>query len=147
MGASYNIPLLVSQEQDETQEALGVSFAFDFDRGDFVLSDGKLIEISGIDALKVWVQKCLSTVSQRYVAYMQDDIPYGMERLELTDRSVPQDYLYAEMERVISAALLRHPQIYSISGFAFVRSGRTLEASATITTAYGEESVKKTWTQ
>ena len=33
------------------------SYLFDFENGDFVVRDGKLIECDGIDAIKVWIEK------------------------------------------------------------------------------------------
>lgn len=43
---------------NETKLSSGTkSYLFDFDRGDFVVRDGKLIECDGIDAIKVWIEK------------------------------------------------------------------------------------------
>ena len=35
------------------------SYLFDFDSGDFVVRDGKLVECDGIDAIKIWIEKIL----------------------------------------------------------------------------------------
>ena len=43
------------------------SYLFDFDTGDFVVRDGKLIECDGIDAVKVWIETILRTEKGRLV--------------------------------------------------------------------------------
>ena len=37
------------------------SYLFDFDTGDFVVRDGKLIECDGLKAVKIWIEKILRT--------------------------------------------------------------------------------------
>ena len=60
----------------ETKSSSGTkSYLFDFDRGDFVVRDGKLIECDGIDAIKVWIEKILRTEKGRYPIY--DNTEYG----------------------------------------------------------------------
>lgn len=41
------------------------SYMFDFENGDFVVHDGKLIECDSIDAIKVWIEKILRTEKGR----------------------------------------------------------------------------------
>ena len=37
------------------------TYLFDFDKGDVVVLDGKLIECDGIEAIKVWIEKIIRT--------------------------------------------------------------------------------------
>ena len=36
------------------------TFDFDFGNGEFVMKDGNPIILSGINALKLWIQKCMT---------------------------------------------------------------------------------------
>ena len=53
------------------------SYLFDFDKGDFAVRDGKLVECDGIDAIKVWIEKILRTEKHRYKIY--DGTDYGCQ--------------------------------------------------------------------
>ena len=53
------------------------SYLFNFNRGDFAVRDGKLVECDGIDAIKVWIEKILRTEKNRYKIY--DGTDYGCQ--------------------------------------------------------------------
>ena len=57
------------------------SYLFDFNKGDFVVRDGKLVECDGMDALKVWIEKILKTEKGRYRIY--DGTGYGCQLEDL----------------------------------------------------------------
>ena len=42
------------------------TFDFDFGNGEFVMKDGNPVILSGINALKLWIQKCMRTQLYRY---------------------------------------------------------------------------------
>ena len=46
------------------------SYLFDFNKGDFVVRDGKLVECDGMDALKVWIEKILKTEKAADTGFM-----------------------------------------------------------------------------
>ena len=53
--------------QNTEQSASGrKSYLFNFDKGDFVVRDGKLVECDGIEAIKVWIEKIIRTEKYRY---------------------------------------------------------------------------------
>ena len=51
------------------------TFDFDFGNGEFVMKDGNPVILSGINALKLWIQKCMRTQLYRYSIYK--DKQYG----------------------------------------------------------------------
>ena len=57
------------------------SYLFDFDSGDFVVRDGKLIECDGIDSIKVWIEKILRTEKVRYNIYNNTEYGCHLEDL------------------------------------------------------------------
>ena len=62
-----------SQEITTTTTALettttgsGKTLNFDFDAGDFVVKDGKVVTLTGLEALKIWIKKILRTEKNKY---------------------------------------------------------------------------------
>lgn len=39
------------------------TFDFDFGNGEFVMKDGNPVILSGINALKLWIQKCMRSTA------------------------------------------------------------------------------------
>jgi hypothetical protein len=59
---------IIKISSTETAETTnnGKSFLFDFATGDFVVKDGNIQTLEGIEALKIWVEKILRTEKDRY---------------------------------------------------------------------------------
>lgn len=93
---------------------LGKSFLFDFKKNQFIFKDGKLVEVEGVEVLKVWIEKTLRTEKFRFKAY--DDVEYGVILEDLiVGHKYPRVFIDAEIKREITDALVRHPLIKSIS--------------------------------
>ena len=97
-------------------------FDFDFGNGEFVMKDGNPVILSGINALKLWIQKCMRTNIE--------DLVIG--------KLYNFDFAESELRREIETALLRNEDIYSMSGFSAEKVGATLKISFTLNTTYGE---------
>ena len=92
------------------------SYMFDFENGDFVVRDGKLIECDGIDAIKVWIEKILRTEKGRYSIY--SDTEYGCHLEDLIiGNSYTAEFIEAELKREIEDALKQNPRITSVTNF------------------------------
>lgn len=57
----------------------GKSFLFDFDTNNFVIKDGKLVEVEGIEAIKTWIAKILRTEKFKFNIYDE----YGVKLEDL----------------------------------------------------------------
>ena len=101
------------------------SYLFDFDMGDFVVRDGKLVECDGLEAVKVWIEKILRTEKGRFKIY--DDTEYGA-RLEdlIIGNSYSVAFIESELKREIEDALLQNPQIRSVTNIQITRDINTL---------------------
>lgn len=127
---------LPKQEENEVQD-LGKSFLFDFKKGDFALRDGRLVEIEGIKAIQVWIEKVLRTQKFRWVIY--EDVNYGCTIEDLIiGHSYPKSFLESELKREITDAVLKHPQIESLSDWDFVRVDDKLRVIFTVNLYDGE---------
>lgn len=96
---------------------MGKSFLFDFKEGDFILKDGRLVEVSEDEALRVWIEKILRTEKYRYKVYEREDKnEYGVVLEDLiVGNNFPHSFVEAELKREISKALTKHPMIKDLS--------------------------------
>ena len=96
------------------------TYLFDFDKGDFVVRDGKLIECDGVEAIKVWIEKIIRTEKGRYQIYENTEYGCHLEDL-IIGNNYTAEFIETELKREIEEALLRNPQITNISNFQLLR--------------------------
>ena len=113
---------LNTQEIPEDLPPIGKSFLFDFDKGDFVIRNGKLVEIRGLEVLKQWITKVLKTERFRFRIY--EDVEYGVTLEDLIGSNLPRAFIEAEIKREVTSSLLRHPHIQSVEEWSFERDGK-----------------------
>ena len=110
------IAQLEFKSQEITVADLGKTFKYDFSQGDFVLSDGKLVKVQDLEAIKVWVEKLLRTEKFRFKVYERaDQQEYGVTIEDLIGTVLPKSFVDSELKREISEAVTKHPRIASIS--------------------------------
>ncbi|WP_105614365.1 DUF2634 domain-containing protein [Vallitalea okinawensis] len=96
------------------------TYLYDFNNGDFILRDGKLVQVEGIDALKIWIDKIIRTPKNKVAIYLDTD--YGVAISDLiVGNNYPLDFIEAEVKRELSSALLQHPDIHTINQFKVIR--------------------------
>ena len=111
---------------NETKSSSGTkSYLFDFDRGDFVVRDGKLIECDGIGAIKVWIEKILRTEKGRYTIYADTEYGCHLEDL-IIGNSYTVEFIEAELKREIEDALKQNLQITSVTNVQITRSKNSI---------------------
>ena len=104
------------------------TYLFDFDKGDFVIKDGKLVECDGIQAVKVWIEKIIRTEKGRYKIY--DNTEYGCHLEDLIiGNNYTIEFIEAELKREIEEALLQNPQITDVNGFMLTRDKGVITVS------------------
>jgi len=135
-----DIAQLEFKQSDPAQPIdLGKSFKFDFTAGDFILSDGKLVAIKDIEAIKVWVHKILMTEKFKFQIYKRTDgDEYGVTLEDLIGTILPRSFVEAELKREIKEAVTRHPRIASISNLTIERDGNLLKISFKINLTDGQ---------
>lgn len=115
------------------------TFDFDFEVGEFVMKNGSPVALSGIDALKLWIRKCIRTQLNRYSIYKGKQYGANIEDLVI-GKSYGIDFVESELRREIETALLQNEDIKSMSSFSVKRAGSTLNISFTLITVYGKVS-------
>lgn len=116
---------------------VGKSFLFDFSKGDFSVTDGKLQEINNIEALKLWIEKVLRTEKFKFGIYEGTD--YGITDIkELLVSGFPLQFIQAEIEREVKETLLKNNQIKYVGNFKFEYNRRLLTVKFDCSTIYGQ---------
>ncbi|MBB6217502.1 hypothetical protein HNQ80_003623 [Anaerosolibacter carboniphilus] len=103
--------------------------------GDFLLKDGRLIRVDGMEALKIWIIKVLKTEKSKYKIY--DDTDYGAGLEDLMGQTLPIDFVESELKREIKSALEKHPRIKSISNLQTTRDGARVIVEFTVNLVEG----------
>lgn len=128
-------------ENNNEVNSKGKSPKFDFDLGDFVVNDGKVATATGLEALKLWIRKILKTKKNKYEIYKTLNIKkYGVDLLEIVTSKYPLTYIQAQVQRIVTEALLKNDDIKSVNNFKFVRDKRLLNCSFDVNTVYGATS-------
>lgn len=107
------------------------TYLFDFNRGDFVLRDGKLVECDGIEAVKVWIEKIIRTEKNRYSIYVGTQYGCHLEDL-IIGNNYTASFVESELKREIEEALLQNPMIISLSGFVLERDKGSITVTAEV---------------
>jgi len=127
-----------------TVTSSGKSPKFDFTTGDFVVKDGKVATVIGLESLKLWIQKTLKTEKNKYKIYNTNNVEkYGVSLLEIITSKQPISYIQAQVQTIVTEALTKNSDIKSVINFTFIRDKRLLNCTFTVNTVYGsiDESV------
>lgn len=112
------------------------TYKFDFNQGEFIMSGGAVAVLTGIDALRLWIDKTIRTQLGRYSIYNGKNYGANIEDL-IIGKSYVFDFVESELKREIETALLRHEDILGMDKFSIVKRGTVLEVSFTLKTVYG----------
>lgn len=114
-------------------------YAWDINTGQFIIDKGCISIVEGIEAIKIWIYKCLKTVRGRYDAY---DWTYGQDVTYLLENSFTRDYIVSEAKRMTEEALLRNKYILSVQNMEIKVIDNTLQIEFTAVTNYGNVDIK-----
>jgi hypothetical protein len=116
------------------QQRIHATYDWDFDAGDFALKDGKLVQLTGIDYLIVWIQKALRTVKDTLI---YTGTNYGSNQYSLIGRNFHPEFEKSEYKRMILEALLQNDAIIGVESFTFSQTGSRLTIGFTVQSIYG----------
>ena len=116
-------------------------WAFDFEAGRLLVTDGQMRRVTGLDALKVWMYKALCTARGRFKAYSAS---FGSDLEDLVGGTYSPAAVRTEAHRMVTEALLVSPYIHAVSGVDAALEGGLLAIRCTVATAYGSTSLEVT---
>lgn len=114
----------------------GKSFLYDFKKGDFIYKNGAPVEVDGIKAIQIWIEKVIRT--ERFKFNVYKDVNYGITLEDLIGSSLPKDYIKSEMIRELEESILTNPYIDELKDWSFVVDGSTWTISFTVITKTDE---------
>lgn len=124
-------------QEEPVLKDLGKTFLFDFMKKDFILKDGKPVEIKGTKSIKIWIEKILRTQKFRWGIY--DEVDYGTTIEDLiVGHSYPKSFIESELKREITQEALKHPRIESLTNWDFIRVNDKLRVIFTVNLIDGE---------
>jgi len=129
---------MVQPEVSETSAAqlpLCREIAWDFVNGTPIFSGGRPVEVTGAEAVKVWVWKALKTARFRHDIYTWD---YGCEAESLIGQAFTPEVKQSEATRYIREALQPNPYITEVQQVSVEFSNTLLSVHCKVNTIYGE---------
>lgn len=119
---------------DETSEnSLGKTYLFDFDEGEFVIKDGKLVIASELEAIKMWIRKIILTEKFKFKIYErpeeEKDQEYGITFKTLIGKRLPRKMIESEIKREMTDVLTKHPKINELSDFEVIQEGAKVKVN------------------
>lgn len=125
----------VDDTQDDTLSTIGRSIKFDYDKKEFIVDEGKLVEPSKIDSIKQWIELYIRTEINKYAIYTDS---FGIDTRGLLGYRLPRGYQVAEiMRRINEGILTKCPDVKSVSDWDFDKGTFSFK----VTTNTGEEVV------
>lgn len=110
------------------------TFVYDFNVNDFVLSGNDVKTATGIDALKIWIEKALRT-SKGYKIYTS----YGnnIEKL-VVGQEIGFGFTESEIKREVTEILSKNDDINNINSINITRDRSKLKIEIDMETTYGD---------
>lgn len=128
-------------ESEEVELPIAKEWAWDFEKLDFKLKDGKMHLVEGIEAVKIWIWKLFMTTRYREVIFNWD---YGSELENLIGQGYTQGYLNSEAERYVRETIEYNLKDYvaNIRDVVVTFDEGTLTIEFIAITPYGEVEIR-----
>lgn len=127
--------IVASFSENEAKTIIPKEYAWDFDKNDFKLKDGKFQIVEGIEALKIWIWKALKTSRFTYPIYSD---AYGQEIDKLVGKGLSKSLTESEAKRLTLECLKENEHILSIKNFTISKEKDLLSITFTAVTDCGE---------
>ncbi len=128
-------------KENEEIKSLGKSYLFDYEKGEHIIVDGRLVECSSDETVIQWIEKVLRTELGKYKVYTTDEtIDFGISIYQYIGlKKLPAGYLFSELKREITEQLLQHRFIKSVEDYTNVREKRGVHINFTCVLVNGNK--------
>lgn len=120
---------------EETTLSTPKEYAWDFQKNDFKLKDGKFQIVEGKEALKIWIYKALKTARLTYTIYSEE---YGQDLETIIGQGYSKGLIISEARRLTIECLKVNKHISDIKDFKAEIDTDLLKVSFTAITDCGE---------
>lgn len=112
---------IVEGEAIQEVNKLGKTFLFDYNEGDFVMKDGKLVEVDKVEGLKVWIDKLTRTEKFKFKVHEKaenTEDEFGVSILKLLrGKKYPNVFIESEIKRELTEEIEKHVLVNSVVDF------------------------------
>lgn len=124
-------PAVPTEIPAQAAETVGRVPAFDSKTNRFLTRDGALVERSGVEAVRQWIDLALHQQIDRVPIYRTEgEVKIGINR-QLMGSKLPTGLAVAELERNVRETLSFCPAIRAVRDLTVRRAGRTCKAAFT----------------
>ena len=133
-------PIIQPEAEPTVQEKLPLcrEVAWDFARGIPIYAGGRPVEVTGLEAVTVWIWKALKTARFHHDIYTWG---YGCEAESLIGKAFTAQVKESEAVRYVREALAPNPYITDVRQVDVSFQGTKLTISCQVSTSYGEAEV------
>jgi hypothetical protein len=121
---------------ERSEKEIGKTYLFDFETGEFILQDGKLVVASRLEAVELWIKKIIRTEKFKFKIYEKSEEErneeYGITFKSLIGKKLPQEMIKSEIKRELTEVLTKHPVIEKLSSFSVIQEGLKVTISFTV---------------
>lgn len=132
----YEMEEELTEELDEQSTSIGRTPLFDFDKGRYVIKDGKVVECTQEEAIRQWVGFLIKTPADKFEVYK--DTAFGTYIHNLIGWK-DTGFVASEIKRELSEKCPDNRAIEKIEGFEFSKNGGVLHISFTVIKNDNEE--------
>ncbi|NSB13919.1 DUF2634 domain-containing protein [Clostridium beijerinckii] len=129
---------LAAFSQEEKAADIPKEYAWDFEKNDFKLKDGKFQIVEGIEALKIWIWKDLKTSKGKYPIYSD---AYGNEFEKIIGKGFSKSLIESEAKRLTLECLKENKHILGVKNFEVDKNNDILTITFTAITDCGEVTI------
>ena len=142
MFPTIDLDNVIEELKVEGKQNQGKTFLYDFKKGDFVVRDGRLVEVAGKEATKVRLEKLLRTEKFKYKIYktLDNEDEYGTNIKKLVlGKKLPRFFIESELKREIEENAKKYiHEIDRIEDFRVEHELSTLKIFFTVILKNGE---------
>lgn len=123
----------------ESTENVGFDFAFNYETGQHLMTNGVLKECNSIESVRQYIQNVLRTQAKIYGVYTKNENDvFGISIFEyIGNKILPLGYINSELKREVTELLLKHPLINDVTSWKSENARRGLNISFTVTLTDG----------
>ena len=113
-----SVPILEDDEiieNEKSNDKIGRSFLFDFEKGQFLIENGQVKETTELQALIQWIELCLKTEIDKFQIYKNKKFGCRFEDL-IGNKLDP--FIESEFKREVEEALLQNKKIKIIENIS-----------------------------
>lgn len=136
-----DLSLAVKDLAERDEPVLGRVLKFDYEKGCHVLTDGRFVECTPVEAVCQYIEHILRTELDKYKVYtVEKDGDFGISVYKyIGQKYLPPDYFASELKREITEQIQAHKYVDYVEDYSYEFKGRKLSVEFTCRLINGEK--------